>query len=72
VYNLVKSDLSILPHTGDNIFMEIFSCEISEDDFLGRFGESDLTFTSLSQNSNITSGWLQQFTAWNESGILPH
>jgi len=50
---------------------EPYVVTISADDFLSRFGESDLTLTSLKENEMTVGGWEEKFVKLNMRGILP-
>lgn len=52
------------------VFMELYSCAISPEDFAARFEGAELTFESLSTHANATPGWVSQFEAWNGQGII--
>jgi hypothetical protein len=53
-----------------NVYMELFDCFISPEDFISRFGESELNYDSLIANPNTTTGWKMQFDSWHEQGII--
>lgn len=44
---------------------------ISVTTFSEMFQESELTFSSLSENERTNESWLEVFREWNKQGILP-
>lgn len=63
----VKDDINIV-RTSEN---ELGFTFISIEDFLCRFGESELTLSSLKDNLKTEDTWLERFTDWNNRGVLP-
>lgn len=64
----VKATLPLDPD--GNVFMELYSCVISPDDFVGRFDGATLDYASLYAHPNATTGWKNQFDAWKAHGTL--
>lgn len=62
---------SILPldSMGD-VFMDKYNCSITVDNFVSKFGDSQITCDSLSLNQNATVSWKDQFQAWKNEGVI--
>lgn len=53
-----------------NVYMELFDCYISPEDFISRFEGAELTYDSLYNHPNSTTGWKIQFEEWYKKGII--
>lgn len=69
---MTLQEVTTLPMTGDNtnLFLGLFNCQISPEDFLTRFEGAELTHSSLSVHPNTTDGWKLQFDQWLKDSIL--
>jgi hypothetical protein len=52
------------------VYMELYGCMISPEDFITRFDGATLSYDDLYNHTNATEGWKNQFDDWKEQGIL--
>ena len=64
----VKTTLPLDTH--ENVYMGLYDCVISLEDFVNRFNGATLDHASLIAHTNITTGWKNQFDQWKVDGVL--
>jgi hypothetical protein len=66
----VKTNLPQDPYGMENVWMDLYNCMISPEDFIAKFDGAELTFDSLYNHPSASTGWKKQFEAWKDQDIL--